>query len=162
MVPSLMEALEAREAETRGRVDRLREQIAGLSEELSRLEEQLSRLRITRERVDEVLGDGPSPVAGTPVAVDGGGPADVASALLAAEAELDVTVMSPEYQAIIGRFATSGAAMRSKEVYAALEIGSEARHVEGMRSKLKRLVERGILAETAPGLFKVDGRRLGW
>ncbi|WP_127355255.1 hypothetical protein [Actinacidiphila soli] len=77
--------------------------------------------------------------------------------MLAAEAELDVTVMSPEYQAIIGLFATSGAAMRCKEVCAALGVGSQARHVEGMRSKLKRLVDRGILAETAPGLFKVDG-----
>ncbi|MET8631126.1 hypothetical protein ABZW30_46885 [Kitasatospora sp. NPDC004669] len=117
----------------------------------------LSRLRITRETVDEVLADGPS------TAVNGKGASkSAAEALLAAEAELDVTVMSPEYQAIIGLFATSGAAMRCKEVCAALGLGSEARHVEGMRSKLKRLVERGILAETSPGLFKVDGRELGW
>ena len=27
---------------------------------------------------------------------------------------------------------------------------------------LNRLVKQGILAETAPGLFKVDGRKLGW
>lgn len=156
-MPSLMEALEAREAAAQGEVARLRERITGLSSELSRLEELLSRLRITRETVSDVLADGPS-------AAGGGkdGPAGAASALLAAEAELDVTVMSPEYQAVIGLFATSGASMRCKEVCAALGIGSEARHVEGMRAKLKRLVERGILAETSPGLFKVDGRKLGW
>jgi hypothetical protein len=31
-----------------------------------------------------------------------------------------------------------------------------------MRAKLKRLVERGVLSEAVPGLFKVDGRELGW
>ncbi|MEU8833877.1 MULTISPECIES: hypothetical protein [Streptomyces] len=41
-------------------------------------------------------------------------------------------------------------------------LGTEPRHVEGMRSKLKRLVERGILAEPSSGLFKVDGRKPGW
>ncbi|WP_441248263.1 hypothetical protein [Kitasatospora sp. McL0602] len=124
VVPSLIEALEAREAEVRGRADRLREQIAGLSEELSRLEVQLSRLRVTRGTVDEVLADGPSSSPGGQVAGDGDGDGDgdgsggVAAALLVAEAELDVTAMSPEYQAVIGLFATTGAAMRCKEVRA--------------------------------------------
>jgi hypothetical protein len=90
------------------------------------------------------------------------GPVDVAAALLAAEAAGDVTVMSPDYQRIIALFATSGSAWRCKDVCVELGLQTEARHVEGMRSKLKRLVERGILAETAPGLFRVDGRELGW
>jgi hypothetical protein len=34
----------------------------------------------------------------------------------------------------------------------------EAKHVEGMRSKLKRLVEREILAETEPELFALSSR----
>ncbi|MEV0695830.1 hypothetical protein [Streptomyces sp. NPDC050388] len=153
----MSEALEAREAAARGEADRLREQIAGLSGELSRLEGLLFRLRITRETVDEVLAGGPSTAAGGKDASKG-----AAEALPAAEAEPDGTVMSPEYQAIIGLFATSGAAMRCKEVCVVLGLGSEARHVAGMRSKLKRLVERGILAETLPGLFKADGQELGW
>ncbi len=41
-----------------------------------------------------------------------------------------------------------------------LGLGTEPRHVEGMRSKLKRLVERGILTEPSSGLLKVDGRKL--
>ncbi|MEV0489994.1 hypothetical protein [Streptomyces atratus] len=73
-----------------------------------------------------------------------------------------MTVMWPDYQRIIALFATSGSAWRCKDVCVELKLGTEARHVEGMRSKLKRLVERGILAETAPGLFRVDGRELGW
>ncbi|MFF9512486.1 hypothetical protein ACF1BU_38155 [Streptomyces sp. NPDC014724] len=34
-----------------------------------------------------------------------------------------------------------------------LGIGTEPRHVETMRAKLKRLVNRSILTESAPGLF---------
>ncbi|MFE9927353.1 hypothetical protein ACFYQA_39420 [Streptomyces sp. NPDC005774] len=159
-MPSLIEALEARQAEVVGQAERLRKQIAGLSEELSRVEEQLARLQITRETVGEVLAAPSSPVPGVDAA--GGGADGVAAALVKAEAELDVTVMSPEYRAIIALFATSGAAMRCKEVCRHLSLGTEPRHVEGMRSKLKRLVERGILAEPSSGLFKVDGREQGW
>ncbi|MFJ5036056.1 hypothetical protein ACIQB5_50770 [Streptomyces sp. NPDC088560] len=160
-MPSLMEALEARRAEVLGQAERLREQIAGLSEELSRVEDRLARLQIARETVEEVLAAPSSSVPGTDAT---GGDADggVAVALVKAEAELDVTVMSPEYRAIIALFATSGAAMRCKEVCRHLGLGSEPRHVEGMRSKLKRLVERGVLAEPSSGLFKVDGRKQGW
>ncbi|MBT2508601.1 hypothetical protein J7I98_22475 [Streptomyces sp. ISL-98] len=134
---------------------------AGLSEELSRAEERLSRSQITRETVEAVLAAPSSPVPGADGAGgDAGG--GVAAALVKAEAELDVTAMSPEYRAIIGLFATSEAAMRCKEVCRHLGLGTEPRHVEGMRSKLKRLVERGILAEPSFGLFKVDGRGQGW
>ncbi|UXY24296.1 hypothetical protein N8I84_40775 [Streptomyces cynarae] len=44
VVPSLIEALEAREVAACGRADRLREQIAGISEELSQAEAELSWL----------------------------------------------------------------------------------------------------------------------
>ena len=158
-VPSLMEALEARRAEALGQAERLREQIAALSEELSQAEERLARLQIARETVEEVLAGPSSPAPDTDA---GEGAGQVAVAMVKAEAELDVTVMSPEYREIIALFATSGAAMRCKEVCRHLGLGTEPRHVEGMRSKLKRLVERGILAEPSSGLFEVDGRKQGW
>jgi hypothetical protein len=34
-----------------------------------------------------------------------------------------------------------------------LGLGTEPRHTEGIRAKLKRLVNRGILTEPEPGLF---------
>jgi hypothetical protein len=156
-----MAALDARESECRARVSELGKQIAELSEAVSQAEAELSRLQITRETVKQVLADGPVAMrdaAGSAVS----GPVGGAVALLAAEAAGDVTVMSPDYQRIIALFATSGSAWRCKDVCVELGLETEARHVEGMRSKLKRLVERGILAETAPGLFRVDGRELGW
>ncbi|MEH0416004.1 hypothetical protein [Streptomyces sp. B21-083] len=126
----MIEALEARRAEVLGEAERLREQIAGLSEELSRAEERLARLEIARETVEEVLAAPSSPV---PSADAAGGDAGsgVAVALVKAEAELDVTVMPPEYREIIALFATSGAAMRCKEVCRHLGLGTEPRHVEG-------------------------------
>ncbi|MFE4250653.1 hypothetical protein ACFRU3_14305 [Streptomyces sp. NPDC056910] len=65
-MPSLMEALETREAAARGRVEELREQ-------LEAAESEVSRLVITRQTVEEVLaapsgelppGVEPPPVAG--------------------------------------------------------------------------------------------------
>ncbi|WP_326442164.1 hypothetical protein [Streptomyces sp. H27-D2] len=48
-MPSLMDALEAREAAARLRAGELRERIAGLSEELIAVDSELSRLQVTRE-----------------------------------------------------------------------------------------------------------------
>ncbi|MDQ0745914.1 hypothetical protein QF034_000145 [Streptomyces africanus] len=118
-------------------------------------------MQIARETVEEVLAAPSSPVPDADAAGgDAGG--GIAVALVKAEAGLDVTVMSPEYQGIIALSATSGAAMRCKEVCQHLRLGTEPRHVEGMRWKLKRLVERGILAEPSSGLVKVDGKKQGW
>ena len=140
-----MSALETREETVGALAGRLRGQIAGSSEELARAELELSRLQITRETVAEVLaGDAAGGVAPSASGSEG-----------AAE-------LSADDRKFISLFATSGAAMRCKEVCAALGLGTEARHLEGMRAKLKRLVGQGMLAESAPGLFKVDGRKLGW
>ncbi|MER7960380.1 hypothetical protein [Streptomyces sp. NPDC096030] len=46
-----------------------------------------------------------------------------------------------------------GRPLRAKEISVALGMGDQPRHVESMRSKLKRLVERGWLIETGPGQF---------
>ncbi|WP_395292437.1 hypothetical protein ACF9IK_01725 [Kitasatospora hibisci] len=161
VVPSLIEALEAREATARGRVDRLREQIARLSEELSRVEVELSRWQITRQTVDEVLADVPV-VAGADRVGDAESAvlplADLVPVVLAAEVSGDAMVTSPAYRRILVVFAETSGPLRCKDVCAAVGLGMEAKHVEGMRSKLKRLVERQILAETEPGLFALSSR----
>ncbi|MEU2865218.1 hypothetical protein ACIQWL_40660 [Streptomyces mirabilis] len=43
--------------------------------------------------------------------------------------------------------------MRARDLCEALDLGLLPKNVEGVRSKLKRLVAGGILAETEPGLF---------
>ena len=48
--------------------------------------------------------------------------------------------------------------VRCRDVCKEAGMETEACYVEGMRSRLKRMVERGLLAETEPGLFTLtDG-----
>ncbi|MCM4085213.1 hypothetical protein [Paractinoplanes hotanensis] len=50
-------------------------------------------------------------------------------------------------------------ALRAKDVCLALGIGTEPKDTEGIRAKLKRLVNRHILAEGQPGLFTLTEKR---
>jgi hypothetical protein len=59
----------------------------------------------------------------------------------------------PAYQQILGTFADLQRPLRARDLCTALDLPIAAKNVEGIRSKLKRLVSRGILVETEPGLF---------
>ncbi|NUP53032.1 MAG: hypothetical protein HOW97_37790, partial [Catenulispora sp.] len=43
--------------------------------------------------------------------------------------------------------------LRAGQLCQILDVGSESKHREGMRQRLKRLAASGILTETEPGLF---------
>jgi len=137
---SLVDELRRRETAARAEAGQLRGQIAELAERLAGVEERLSRLVIAREVVDEVL-DGAawevSPVPGQPqvTASPGAGPAPVPGMLAVPpwRAGLDASVLPRDYRDL-------------------LEVAGDAGRP--LRAKLKRLVERGWLAEEAgPGLF---------
>jgi hypothetical protein len=153
--------LESKESAARSRAVELREQIAGLSEALTLVETELSRLQITRETMTEVLADGPGPAASVPVA-DAESTVvpltELVPVLLAAEASGDTTVTSEAYRQILVVFAQAPGPLRCKDVCVGVGLGTTANHVEGMRSKLKRLVERGILLEAESGLFALASR----
>jgi hypothetical protein len=68
-------------------------------------------------------------------------------------------IISEPYQQIIAVFASSGPDLRAKDVCLALGIGTEPKDTEGIRAKLKRLVNRQILTETQPGLFTLSEKR---
>ena len=57
------------------------------------------------------------------------------------------------YRDVVEVLASSGVPLRASQVCQALGLGAQPRHREGMRSKLKRLVGRGWLVESSPGLF---------
>lgn len=159
-MPSLFEALEARESAVRGRAERLREQIAGLTRELEVVEE-LTRLRITRETVDQVLADDPLPAGAGPVGDLEAAVvplAELAPVVLRAQEAGDTVVTSQAYRLILVAIAEAPVPLRCKDVCEAVGLGTQARQVEGMRSKLKRLVERQILVEAEPGLFTLASR----
>ena len=122
----LLAKIEARQAAAREEADRLRDQLARLGEQLAAAEDRLERLGITRQTVLEIVEDS-----------DPGGPEPLPSA----------------YRQILALFEDDEQGLRAKAVCEALGSGTENRHVEGARAKLKRLVNRGILTEPEPGLF---------
>jgi len=173
---SLLGRLEAREGAARVRVEELRAEMAALAERLVAEEELLGRLQITRQTVIEVLAGPDLPedgavAAGTGTVSEGtawSGVADGAMALPVTPALVpawheggDGRGLPVAYRDVWEVLADAGRPLRAKQLCEALGLGQEPRHVEGMRSKLKRLVKRGWLAEVAPGLFAcaagVDG-----
>ena len=59
----------------------------------------------------------------------------------------------PAYRQILDAFAELRRPLRARDLCTALDLPIAAKNTEGIRSKLKRLVSRGILVETEPGLF---------
>ncbi len=68
-------------------------------------------------------------------------------------------VISEPYQQILAVFTADRGTLRAKDVCRALGIGTEPKDTEGIRAKLKRLVNRHILTETEPGLFALTPER---
>jgi hypothetical protein len=162
---SLFEELEAREAAARVRVEELEAAVAELSGRLLLAREGLERLRITRETVAGVLAE-ITPGAATAVAAgtspEGG---SVASAYAGAERQVVGVLTVPNWQPgmtsdmlpsvyrdILEVVADAPGPIRAKRIVPS-GLPAETGKIEGTRSKLKRLVERGWLDEEAPGLF---------
>lgn len=161
---SLIEELRRREAAVRHEVDELRGEIARLSEGLARAEERLSRLVITRETVAEVLGRaGTDEAAGAadPVPAGsrlaGGSPAGVVT-VPPWRPGLALSVLPSSYRDLLEVLADAGRPLRAAQIAAAAGLGTDKAKVETLRSKLKRLAERGWLAEDGPGLFTLPRR----
>jgi hypothetical protein len=167
---SLIEELQRREAAARREADELRSEIARLNERLALAEERLARLEITRETVTEILGSvgADQPAAGQAMAAA----ADPvpAGSRLAGSSPIGVmtvppwrpglaqSVLPPSYQDLLEVLADAGRPMRAGSIAAAVGLSTDKSTVEGLRSKLKRLAERGWLAEDGPGLFTLPRR----
>jgi chromosome segregation ATPase len=162
---SLIDELQRRAAAAREEAEELRGRIAQLTERLAGVEERLSRLVITRETVDEVLNG--SGAEASPAAVpDGAAPSRSgrlsAVGVLAVpswEAGLEASVLPQAYRDLLEVAEDAGRPLRAVQIAAAAGLSTDKAKVEGLRSKLKRLVERGWLAEAAgPGLFSLPAR----
>jgi hypothetical protein len=130
---TVLDLITAREAAATVACDDLREQIAKLTSELSIAESELADLQITRQTLVKLTH----------------------SQVTAAEP----AIASEPYQQILAVFDTDHGAMRAKDVCHALGIGVAPKDTEGIRAKLKRLVNRQILTETQPGLFALNTER---
>ena len=157
---SLVDELQRREAAARAEAEELRGRIAELAERLAGVEERLSRLVITREMVDEVLGEAGADVPPTaePEAA-GHSPAIGVLAVPPWRAGLEASVLPQAYRDLVEVAEDAGRPLRAAQVAAAAGLSTDKAKVETLRSKLKRLVERGWLAEEAgPGLFALPAR----
>jgi len=169
---SLIEELQRREAAARQEADELRGEIARLNERLARAEERLARLEITRETVAEILG---GVGTGQPAAGQEAGPAAAAEAAFAGSLVaggppigvvrvppwrpgLAQSVLPSSYRDLLEVLADAGRPLRAGSIAAAAGLSTDKSKIEGLRSKLKRLVERGWLAEDGPGLFMLPRR----
>ena len=138
---SLVDELRRREMAARAEAERLRGQIAELTERLAGVEERLSRLVIAREVVDEVL-DGSATAELSPVPGQLEVPASPGAGHPPVTGGLAVPPWRPGLEADV----------LPRDYRDLLEVAEDAGRP--LRAKLKRLVERGWLAEEAgPGLF---------
>ena len=162
---SLIDELQRREAAACAEAEGLRGQIGQLTERLAGVEERLSRLVIARETVDEVLREAGAEESSA-VMPDGA----VASrsvhlsavGVLAVPpwgAGLEASALPEAYRDLLEVLEDAGRPLRAAQIAAAAGLSTDKAKVEGLRSKLKRLVDRGWLAEEAgPGLFGLPSR----
>jgi hypothetical protein len=129
-----LEKIATREQQIAETADALRTQIDTLAEHLRDLDAEASDLAVAR-KVILALGEDHQPSAALPD--------------------------NPVYQHILTVLADAKTPLRARDLCRALDLGTEPSKVEGMRSKLKRLVTTGLIVEDEPGLFTLPRPRTG-
>ncbi|MFB7493099.1 hypothetical protein ACFC09_00055 [Streptomyces sp. NPDC056161] len=168
-MPSVVKLLEQRELGARRRVDELREEADRVQAELAVAEREWKEWVIARSRVGEVLGpvDETADHARTEPARPAQGQVEEASsASTAAKPKaqvpvwregLDVSALSADYQRILqaltDRHRLHQGPLTCQEMAVLFGLDAVPAKVEALRSKAKRLVARGWLAERQPGRF---------
>ncbi|GAB2889211.1 hypothetical protein GCM10027074_66900 [Streptomyces deserti] len=165
-MPSVVGLLEQHEFTARRRVDELREEADRFQAELAAAEQEWQEGAIARRRVDTVLapdGDTTADTEVTPDPRDADGqpaPRDAAkpkSQVPVWREGLAWSVLSVDYQRILkalaDRYRLHQGALSCQEMAAGFGMDVVPARVEALRSKAKRLVARGRLAESTPGRF---------
>ncbi|MCH5677268.1 hypothetical protein [Streptomyces gilvus] len=150
---SLPEELQAREAAARQRVEELQAEAAELAVRLEKVREDLSRLEITRETVAQVLAE-LSAAEDVPEPQEAPAPHGIGVMAVPPWREgLVVGVLPDVYRDIVEIVADASGPLQAKQIVPRIGLEATTAKIEGTRGKLKRLVERGWLAEDAPGRF---------
>jgi hypothetical protein len=159
---SLSGELEVRQAVARARVEELEGEIAVLTSRLEAERKRLERLTVTRETLEELAADGvridetPQPGA-EPV---GGGQVVGVQTVHVWREGMTSGDLPPVYRDIVDVIDDAPEAVRAKQVVPRIGLPAQTAKIEGTRGKLKRLVERGWLAEESAGLFAPSARRI--
>lgn len=159
---SVLGMLEEREAAARERVEGLREEAARLAEVLEAAEIDLGRRVIAREELVEALAASAAETTAVPGNVakpeTAPIPAPVAGSIVPPWREgLPVTVLAPDYQRILGvldeRQPEGWGPWKAKDIAVGLGWETTPAKIEGVRSKARRLAERGWLLQETSGMF---------
>ncbi|WP_200259772.1 hypothetical protein [Streptomyces sp. HSG2] len=129
-VKAILEHIETRERELADQAGQFRDRIEELRVRLGEIDAESENLRITRKTLLAL----PLPTPAT-------------------EPDRPDIPDHPAYQQILTALADEGRPMRARDLCQALDLPTLPKNTEGIRSKLKRLVSRGILVEPEPGLF---------
>jgi hypothetical protein len=165
-MPSVVGLLEQHELAARRRVDGLREEADRIQAELAAAELEWQEWVIARRRVDTVLAPDGSSTADTEITPDPQDADTKPAPRNAAKPKSQVpvwrqglawSVLPVDYQRILKALADRDrlhqGPLTCQEMAAAFGMDVVPARVEALRSKAKRLVARGWLAEPAPGRF---------
>jgi hypothetical protein len=160
---SVLGMLEERETAARVRVEGLREEVARLAGVLEAAEIELDRRVIAREELVEALAVSAAETTAVTEAEQEIAPAPVPGSIVPPwRGGLPVTVLAPDYQRILGvideRQPADQGPLEAREIAVGLGLQTTSAKVEGVRSKARRLAERGWLVQEASGAFSA-GRR---
>jgi len=148
-MPSVLGLLEAREKKVREEVARLQGEAERVQAALGEAERALQRLVDARAMVAEVLAEPPS-------VVEEPQRGSVAGSVVPHRTDgMAVSVLAPDYQRIVSVLESEAGreGMRCQQLARALGLQVVPAKVEGLRSKAKRLVERGWARQARPGVF---------
>ncbi|MFF4503721.1 hypothetical protein [Streptomyces sp. NPDC001401] len=146
---SVLGLLEAREKRFREEIARLQEEAQRVQAVLGEAERELQRLADARVTVTEVPAGPPSMVT------EPTGSAVTGSTVPRRETGMAATALAPDYQRILSVLESEAGreGMRCRQLAVALGLEAIPAKVEGLRSKAKRLVERGWALPVRPGVF---------
>jgi hypothetical protein len=128
----LLDRIDAREQALAGEAEEAQAAIDEAAARLREVQQEISDLQVTRKTLLSLAARDDKP---------------------AAEPATPAPPEHPAYQQIMDAFADKRRPLRARDLCIALDLPIAAKNVEGIRSKLKKLVSRGILAEPEPGLF---------
>ena len=145
--------LDAHEVAVRSRLQALREQAARVAAQLAETELALEHVAVTRATLAAVLaghgGTDPQTQGADVTRGGGSGPARVP----VRRADLTEDHLPGDYRRVWQALVAAPGPVRAQQLASLLGLPVTAAKVEGLRSKLKRLVARGWITEPTPGVF---------
>ncbi|MFJ3762641.1 hypothetical protein [Streptomyces sp. NPDC090080] len=147
-MPSVLGLLEAREKRVREKIAGLREEAERVQAALGEAERSLQLLVDARAMVAEVLAE-PSSVVAEPARG-----AMTRSPVPHRSEGMPTAVLAADYQRVVTVLESAGReGMRCQQLAVTLGLQAVPAKAEGLRSKAKRLVERGWALQMRPGVF---------